>query len=326
MTVLLMLTLIDDEKSSLLATDPAFRHPVMIHSDPEDEGQPLESLLLGTGATIAIIGRSEDNAWIVVEIPEHSSTWWVRTESIVNIEDMDNLPMFSIPKINALGAATPTFSAPAQVKELADLAIGPVFSRANLLVVTIANIGLADIDRAIFLVVDGSEPELVNVVGKPLRPGETLEAIPERQYVQRRASVSLKVTGGPELEEADFSNNYLEIVVEPDIPNDLEILSVQMRSTNRSPHSVQFEITLRNNSVIPLVGYATIAVRRTEPYRDLLGTFVATLDISSGDVQAFEETFDIELNEAALKADNVHVILSSDAINDANSSNNVFPR
>ena len=80
-------------------------------------------------------------------------------------------------------------------------------------------------------------------------------------------------------------------------------------------------VTLINNSAIPLVGSVILVVREREPGDALLGRLDAALAIEAGGTQSFEFP-----DLVGLDRDRIRVLLQSDAINDANPSNDVYPR
>ena len=220
----------------------------------------------------------------------------------------------------ALPSPAAAGGAPTATPDFPDLVIEAVFSRDNRLAVVVTNLGNADIEGAIFVAVAGATPVRIDIGGKPLRPGDTLEAVLPDEYVQLRAVVTVEVRPSEGVEEEDTANNRFETIIEPDIPNDLELLSVEL-----GPEPATLTITVRNNSVIPLVGTVTIAVRQTAPSTLLLGRFQAPLEIEAGGTQSYQQRFDVA-DADALDLARIQVILSSDAINDARESNNIFPR
>ena len=65
-------------------------------------------------------------------------------------------------------------------------------------------LGDADVGGLISIVVDNGEPTRVDVGGKPLRPGDVLEAELTDEYVQRRATVTIEVFGAAGMLERGF--------------------------------------------------------------------------------------------------------------------------
>lgn len=332
LTALLVVVLIDGrERSSQAPAAPTLRRAVTLRAAPGEDAEAIAPVRLEAGVPVLIAGRSADGGWLVLQVPGRDAMGWAPADAVANAGELSAVPVIE-PAAAPTATPSPTAAAGAvQTPDLSDLALEAVFSRENRLVVIVANVGNADIDGAVFVIVDGGEPKRVDVGGKPLRPGETLEAALEHEYVQRRATVAVEVRPVPGVEEEDVANNRLEVVIAPDIPNDLGVLSVELPSGELPPvepdrEPARFVITLRNNSVIPLVGIVTIAVRRTAPESLLIGSFVAVLEIEAGGTQVYEETFELDPGQPDLELASIHVILSSDAINDADASNNVFPR
>ncbi len=327
LTALLVVLLLDGrERSSQGPGAPALSRALTLRAAPDEDAEAVAPVRLEAGVPVLVSGRSADGGWLLLQVPGRATTGWAPADAVVNAGELSALPVI---KPSPPPTAAPSLAAaagPPQTPDLPDLAIEAAFSRQNRLVVIIANVGNSDIDGAVFVVVDEGEPQRVDVSGKPLRSGETLEAVLEEEYVQRRATVTIEVHAAPGVEEADVASNRLQAVITPDVPNDLEVLSVELDSDELDPELARFGITLRNNSVIPLVGAVTIAVRRAAPDNVLIGSFAAQLEIEAGGTQLYEREFDLASGEPPLDLASIQVILSSDAINDANSTNNVFPR
>ncbi|MDP6605450.1 MAG: hypothetical protein QF664_04220 [Dehalococcoidia bacterium] len=296
---------------------PTLRHEVTLLTAPRDGAAPLATLQ--AGVPVAVTGRSEDGQWLAVEISGRNVSGWAPVSAVANIEHPETLSV-----IAGADAAVPTSPAsgsdvPTQTPDFADLTVEAVFSRDNRLVVVIANLGDADVSDAVTVSVDGGEAHRVDVGGKPLRPGDTLEAVLPELYVQRRSTVVVEVQGDEGLRESILDNNKLSTVVAPDVPNDVELEAFRLDTAART-----VTITLKNNSVIPLIGGVTVAVRRTTPSSLLLVRFDHALELAKNGTQQLIHDFD---DEAELPgADALQVILSTDAINDAVEGNNVLPR
>ena len=190
-----------------------------------------------------------------------------------------------------------------------------VFSRLNQLYVVVANAGDADADGLIEVSVDGGPPQPIDT-GKALRPGDLLEYPLEGAYVQRRAQVVVSVQPSVSIVERNAGNNVFVGVVEPDVPNDLAIIDVTYGGSG--PHLIA---TLRNRSPIPLRGEVTIGIREIAPENRLLLRETRELEIDRGATQTFEFP---GITSAPLES--VQVIISTDAINDADESNDALPR
>ena len=222
----------------------------------------------------------------------------------------DGAPATVTPAAGSPPEATPTLT-----PDFPDLVVDDVYSRDNRLVVVVANDGSADADGPIEVSVDGGPAQRIDV-GKPLRPGDRLERTLEHEYIQRRAQVVVTVTGSAALREENAGNNVFAGVVAPDAPNDLEIAAVEYAGDDG--HLV---VTLRNHSPIPLRGTVTIGVRQTAPTNQPLVREERPLDIAAGGMQPFDFP-----DFSGVPLDFLRVILFTDAINDADISNNSFPR
>lgn len=196
-----------------------------------------------------------------------------------------------------------------------DLVVREVYSRLNQLVVVVANAGNADADGVIEVSVDGGPPHPIDT-GKALRPGDFLEYPLEGEYVQRRGQVVVTVRPTASIVERNAGNNVFVGVVTPDAPNDLAVIDITYGGSG--PHLIA---TIRNRSPIPLQGEVTIAIRELEAQDELLLRETRELDVERGATQAFEFP---AITTAPLGS--VQVIISTDAINDADASNNLLPR
>ena len=216
------------------------------------------------------------------------------------------------PTPSAEATATPTLD---PSLDYPDLVVREVFSRLNQLYVIVANAGDADADGLIEVSVDGGPPQPIDT-GKALRPGDLLEYPIEGAYVQRRAQVVVSVQPSASIVERNAGNNVFVGVVAPDVPNDLAIIDVTYGGSG--PHLIA---TVRNRSPIPLRGEVTIGIREIAPEDRLLLRETRELDIGRGATQAFEFP---GITSAPLES--VQVIISTDAINDADESNDALPR
>ncbi len=325
-TALLVAILFRDGESTIEAPPtPTVSGAVTLRASPSEQADEIAQLKDGVPVTLA--GRTEDSNWLLLSIPAQGVVGWAPAGVVQNAGDVSALPLVDGAReaqplpASTVAPSTPVAGAPTQTPDYPDLVIEAVFSRENRLVVLIANEGNADIEGAIYVVVNGGEPVRVDVGGKPLRPGDTLETVLDEEYVQRRATAVVEVRTEDGVPEEDTGNNRFQTVVTPDVANDLEILSVELDT-----ETTLFTITLRNNSIIPLVGVVTIAARRTAPSSSLIGRFTASLDVPAGGTQTYEQRFELPPDSAAFDLTSVQVILSTEAINDASASNNVFPR
>ena len=184
--------------------------------------------------------------------------------------------------------------------------------RQNQLVVALSNDGYTELSGPFAVTVNGGPPHSIALPGKPLRPGDRIDHTLTGEYVQRRATVDVVAT--TQTPEQATDDNRLTLTVEPDLPLDLEILTVVAQP--------QFTVTLRNNSPIPLVGAVTLTIRESRP-SDRLLTRVddAPLNITRGGSQEFRIP-------AVVNADltRIQVLLQTSAINDSDIRNDVYPR
>ena len=216
---------------------------------------------------------------------------------------------------DASPAASPAAeeAAPTLTPDYPDLLVSAVASRNNRLVVIVANEGSADASGPIAVSVDGGEARRIDA-GKALRPGATLERVLDGEYVQRRAPVTVTLVAEGVREE-NAGNNTFHGVVAPDAPNDLEVLGVGIDPDGGHPY-----VEVRNLSPIPLAGEVTIAVRAAAPDDRLLLRERFALDAGAGAIQRLG----LEALAGA-EAESLRVILSTDAIGDADSANNTWP-
>ncbi|MYB42825.1 MAG: hypothetical protein F4X76_11720 [Chloroflexi bacterium] len=196
-----------------------------------------------------------------------------------------------------------------------DLVVREVFSRLNQLFVVVANAGNADADGVVEVSIDGGPPHPIDT-GKALRPGDFLEYPLEGEYVQRRGQVVVTVRPTASIVERNAGNNVFVGVVTPDAPNDLAVIDITYGGSG--PHLIA---TIRNRSPIPLTGEVTIAIREFSAEDQLLLRETRELDVERGATQAFEFP---AITTPPLES--VQVIISTDAINDADASNNLLPR
>jgi len=303
---------------------PVAAQRIEVRDAPEAAGSALATLAAGT--PLRVEGRSVDGGWLAVTELDRErrplaepGMGWAPADAVAGVADPSALAVVDADRFRRQPlAGTPSSATPATgptlTPDLPDLRVDDVYARDNRLVVVVANVGSADADGPIEVRVDGGPAHRIDV-GKPLRPGDTLERVLDREYVQRRAEVSVALSAAAVGEE-NAGNNLFSGVVEPDSPNDLEILEVAI-----DPDGDHLVVTVRNNSLIPLAGQVTIGVRQTTPTNQLLLREELPLDVAAGGTQRYELT---ALSGVGL--DFLRIILSSDAISDADSANNTFPR
>jgi hypothetical protein len=210
--------------------------------------------------------------------------------------------------------ATTIAGAPTLTPDHPDLVVAGIGSRDNQLVVTVMNDGNADIAGPFTIQLNGRVEHVVDT-GKELRPGDILEAAIPEEYVQRRGLVTAAVSGPEGAVEERTDNNELTIVVEPDVPNDLELEGIALHA-----ESGYLVATVRNLSLIPVVGTLTLVVRGINP-PTLLRQLDAPLDLAPDASQAYDFPSLVGIDLSTIR-----VILSTDAITDSDTANNVLPR
>jgi hypothetical protein len=295
------------------AIQPVLTSDITLRASPSADAAPVVSF--SPGEPITLGDRSPDGQWIEVEIVDGGVVGWVPADAVTEQPVATSTPTTESPAASA--SATGNTTAPTSTPDFPDLAIDAVYSRDNRLIVAIANLGDADVGGPISIVVDNGVPKRIDVDGKSLRPGDVLEKELTDEYVQRRATVTIEVFGAAGVLERDLTNNVTEVVITPDLPNDLEIRSVALNEVARN-----LSITVRNNSVIPLVGNVAISIRQSGLELGLIGRINSPLAVTPGG----ESIFRFDFGDTVPAFDDLQVILSSDAINDANEANNIFPR
>ncbi len=309
-----------DRNDQIISTDTVLNREVTLRSSPDAASGALATL--AGGVPVTVTARSADGRWVAVEVEGRGFIGWAPSEAIDNLAPTPQ-PAEATVAARATASASPTASgsaaAPTQTPDFPDLELQAIYSRDNRLVVAITNVGDADVDGAIFVIVDNGEPVQKSVGGKPLRPGDTLEAVLDQEYVQRRGAVTVEVRLAAGIEEGSLDNNKLEVVLSPDVPNDLEVSGIALDT-----ETATLTVTIGNNSIIPIVGVATIAVRETAPSSALIARFDVLIKVEAGATQEHKHILEVEgeLPDIA----NLLVILFSSALNDAVDANNTFPR
>lgn len=266
---------------------------------------------------VRIVGRSHDSVWLVVQaLPPDTTVGWVARTAVAHPGDLRAFAIIGEDTDSADGAGGSDTDADAAAEsspDQPDLVIAGAVTHDNLLSVTVANIGAADIGGPIEVAVAGSEPHRVDV-GKPLRPNDELTVVLEGEYVQLRAFVTLTVSG-PAGSQEPTDNNSRALIIEPDAPNDLEIFDVS------GGDGAPLVVHVRNNSPIPLTGELTIAVRDDHGAGARLARIDAPLALDRQAVHRYpiEALTDVDLTR-------VQVLLSTGAIADASALNDVYPR
>ena len=306
-----------DDDAPASAEGPATLERVVLRSAPAATAAALATL--EAGRQLRIDGRSQDGSWVAVVALDGELAGWLPVGAIGGLPDLGGLAVEQVP---APPAATPTAAAqpvrevtPTLTPDYPDLIVSEVYARDNRLVVVVANEGSADAEGPIEVSVDGGPAHRIDV-GNPLRPGDRLEQMLSGEYVQRRAQVVVTVRAATRVNEENAGNNIFAGIVAPDAPNDLELLDISYGGAD--PHLI---VTVHNHSPIPLRGVITIGVRQTSPQDQLLLRDERALDIGADETQSFD-FFEF----SGIPLEFVRVIVSSDAINDADSANNTLPR
>lgn len=270
-------------------------------------GAPEVARLEGN-AEVRVVGRLANGLWFAIEAGERGDVvGWVRTSAV-----LDAPPGAEIPVVAAPGASTSTPSSTV-VPEAADLALEEVRSSQNQLVVSLTNLGGSDITTAVLVSINGGEPQRIEVAEKPLRPGDRLDLPLDGEYVQRRATLEVSATI-EDGEDADESNNEVTATIGPDVPNDLEVGAVTLEPF--------LAVEVRNNSPIPIVGVISVGVRETRPTNALLGRrddLPVQIEAGGSVSVPFDGLRGLDLTR-------IQVILDTNAINDADPTNDVYPR
>jgi hypothetical protein len=295
------------EQASGAPVSPTVAQATTLRSEPHESGAALTELDAGAG--IEVLGRSQDSVWLfVAPVGRSELTGWLPVAASRGAGDIGRLSR--IDSSPGRIATLPASGGPTR----ADLVLHSVGAKQDRLFVVVANDGTADFNGTIVVAVNGGAARRVDV-GKPLRPGEALEAVLNTEYVQRRARVQVAVST-PDGVDAAAENNRLDVVVAPDQPIDLELEAASVDA--RDGH---LTVSVRNRGPIPLVGTLTISVRESPPSNRLLFTTEATLDVASGAVQPIDLP-----PRAAIDLTRVLVSISTDAIADADPANDVYPQ
>lgn len=327
--VLLVIVFGDDSFSDQLAP-PTVHEAAVLRSAPDPSA--AITARLNAGEEIRIRGRNLNADWYFVESIAHpENQGWTEMAAVEPRPPAQSLTVFTPPTAtNTQTAGTPTPSgpttAPAQptfTPDLPDLRVDSVFSRDNRVTVVVSNTGVIDVTAEILVSIDGGAPQAADVKpGEPLRPDDQLEIRLDDEYVQRRAVISVAVLTDPPIEEENSANNQIETVISPDLPNDLGIALAGFTGANGA-----LQVTLRNNSTIPITGIATLIVRERGDLRARLGTAQPRLALDPGEelIVNFADIVELTTDGIELTIDDIEVRLSTNAINDADRANDVFP-
>ena len=295
---------------SILATATPARLGIAIDLRSGPSNRVAIVARLDAGAELAIEGRDGTGDWLAVAVVgEPGIRGWVPRNAVIGAPDIGGLTVLgSTPTATGVPTATP-------VLDLPDLVVATVVSRENRLLVTLANEGTTDVTGTILLAINEAAPTPIEVkAGEPLVAGDELELLLEGEFIQRRGRISVVASTDPPIEEIDHANNRLDVVIEPDLDNDLGLTNATIVSGRG------LVVTVRNNSPIPIVGTIAIEVRQT---RDdtLLARRSLQIELQPEAIVevVFESIEELDFTRATVE-------LSSDALDDALASNNVFPR
>jgi hypothetical protein len=299
------------------STGPSLLSDTQLRAAPRPDAEVVASLAAHTA--LDLLGRSEDNAWLIVAAEgQPGQRGWVPLLAVRNAGDLASLPAVPVPLVatarpsptaSASVIATPSPTVAARTGP-ADLRIQQIGSRDNRLLLTVTNVGSTNSPREVEVSIEGEQPQQLDL-GRELAPGDTVEVLLSSVYVQRRASVTVTLTG-----VGGTTGNSVMAIVEPDQPNDLELLPPV--SDAADGHLV---VTLRNNSPIPVLGTATISVREPPPSNRLVARYDAPFDLPPEATTAVDFTDVLVVDPLELS-----INVSTDAITDAELGNNIYPR
>tara|TARA_B100000700_G_scaffold122905_1_gene137633 strand:- start:29214 stop:30263 length:1050 start_codon:yes stop_codon:yes gene_type:complete len=276
-----------------------------------------------TGTPIIVLARNKQSNWILIQkASEPNQQGWLPIDGVDPLPQIDTLPIATvIPGITKINSSSTITKEKEQIvqtnNELPDLSIEDVFVKNNKLVVVLSNVGEIDVIGAIHTSIDGSEPKPVDIkTGEPLRPAEKIQIVLENEYVQRRGSVHISAYTDPPIYERNIGNNEVKMIVSPDLPNDLSISDVNIIK----PQNI-IRVSIKNKSPIPITGSATISVRSVSDRSKELYTIQPYFSLGPEESVPFDinNKNDINFNE-------IEILMSTSAINDSNSDNNISPR
>ena len=311
----------DDAPATAEAAPPAVHASAVLRSAPAADTAITARLEAGT--EVRILGRNVNADWLFVEsIARTEDRGWIETAAVEPAPPTETIAVWTQFEATSTAGdpmASPTATAgqPTFTPDLPDLRVDSVFARDNRVTVVLSNVGVVDVVGEILISIDGGEPRSADIKpGEPLRPDDQLEIRIDDEYVQRRAVIRVEVLTDPPIEEEDQANNSFETVISPDVPNDLGISSVRFDGPAAS-----LRVLLWNNSTIPITGSATITVRGRSEDRPRLGTAQPTFQLAPGAELAVDFP-----GIVALTIDDIEVRLASNAVNDADPTNDVFPQ
>lgn len=290
--------------------EPRLSGTVDLRSAPSDQVAIVTRLL--QTEPIRVLGRSADGQWVALGPSARPTViGWVLVTQVEGV-DVAALPVLADPRAGG-AAGVPTFT-----PDLPDLVVEAAFARQNRLHLTVHNQGAADAPGTILVSVNEGEPVPLRVArpGEPLRAGERVEGEVPGHTVQIRSTIRIHLIVDPPVAEEDPDNNAWDGIVEPDAPNDLEVLSAD--TSGQDGHLV---VVIRNNSPIPVRGSFTVSVREALPSTALLGRQTVSGTVEAG------ATLEVPFSDLrGLSLAQISIRLSSDGVDDAVIANNTYPR
>jgi hypothetical protein len=336
-TAFLLVVVFGDDSFSDQLEPPAVHKAAVLRSAPDPTAAITAQL--NAGEEIRIRGRNLNADWYFVESIAHpENQGWIKAAAVEPLPPAESLTVFTPPAATTTptagtqppGGPTTAPVQPTFTPDLPDLRVDSVFSRDNRVTVVVSNVGVIDVTAEILVSIDGGPPQRADVKpSEPLRPDDQLEIRLDKEYVQRRAVITVAVLTDPPIEEENSANNEMETVISPDVPNDLGIALAGFTGANGV-----LQVTLRNNSTIPITGIATLIVRERGDLRARLGTAQTRLALDPGEelivnfadiVELTTDGIELTTDGIELTIDDIEVRLSTNAINDANRANDVFP-
>jgi hypothetical protein len=328
-TAFLIVVLLGGDNEPAIAAEPteAAAPPVTVTTDvvlrSAPSGDTAIAARLDAGSAIVVAGRSIDGGWLFVEaFDEPTFRGWVEAGAVSPTPEFAAL---TIIQPDATHTPSPSRTAvtgqPTFTPDLSDIQIDTIFSRDNRVIVVVSNVGVVDVNADILISIDGGEPQAADVKpGEPLRPDDQLEVAFDEEYVQRRALISATVSTEPSIDELNTDNNSIETVISPDVPNDLGIAAVAFTGPEGA-----LQVTISNNSTIPVTGSAAVSIRERKGERTRLATVRHTFSLAP-DAEIVVDLPSVVGVPDELTIDDIEVHFSSDAVNDSDPTNDIFPQ